>query len=140
MHSTIADLNIGLGSSFQIMPSGRLPLRNKRFGGKFALINLQPIRKLEKSTDLVIHSYVDEVMVKVLKRLGIEDIPEHDGQLDPTKSQDRSPWNFDPAHLKEVEKVYKEKVGRKKKTAETEDDCKVDKKKRKIEGCKPANE
>lgn len=60
-HSTVADLNIGLGSSFQIMPSGTLPMKNKRFGGKLALVQLQPI-KLEKHADLAIHTYVDDVL------------------------------------------------------------------------------
>ena len=115
MHSTLADLNIGLGSSFQIMPSGKLPLRNGKFGGKFALINLQPI-KLEKKADLVIHSYVDEVLEKVLKRLGIEEIPECDASEDPTRSPELGSWNIDTGIIKEVEKVYKEKTSLKKKS------------------------
>lgn len=117
MHSTIADLNIGLGSSFQIMPSGKLPLRNAKFGGKFALINLQPI-KLEKKADLVIHSYVDEVLERVLKRLGIEEIPDYDVNDDPTRSQhsDGNTWNIDPAEIKQVEQIYKEKTCRKTKS------------------------
>lgn len=113
MHSTLADLNIGLGSSFQIMPSGKLPLRNARFGGKFALINLQSI-KLEKKADLVIHSYVDDVLERVLKRLGIEEIPEYDESIDPTRSNAEM-WNIEPAVLKDVEKLYREKTSRKKK-------------------------
>lgn len=115
MHSTIADLNIGLGSSFQIMPSGKFPLRNKKFGGKFALINLQPI-KVEKKADLVIHAYVDEVMEKVIKRLGIEDVPALP-ENDPTNKEDLTVnWNFPKEEIKELERIYKEKTNRKHKS------------------------
>lgn len=116
-HSTIADLNIGLGSSFQIMPSGKLPLRSAKFRGKFALVNLQPI-KLEKKADLVIHTYVDDVMEKVLKRLGIEEFPEFDESVDPTRNCDGNRWNIEPGVIKELEKVYKEKTSRKNKSDE----------------------
>lgn len=115
-HSTLADLNIGLGSSFQIMPSGKLPLKNAKFGGRFALINLQPI-KLEKKADLVIHSYVDEVLEKVLKRLGIEELLEYDESNDPTKRCiDGDTWNIDLAALKEVEHLYRLRTSKKNKT------------------------
>lgn len=130
MHSTLADLNIGLGSSFQIMPSGRLPLRNGKFGGKFALVNLQPI-KLEKKADLVIHSYVDDVMERVLKRLGIEQIPDYDEKEDPTRNTDEQTWNYEPGVVKEIEKVFKEKTSRKKNKSEVKLD-EVEKKKIKI--------
>lgn len=122
MHSTIADLNIGLGSSFQIMPSGRFPLKNQKFGGKFVLVNLQPI-KLEKKADLVIHSYVDEVIEKVLKRLGIEELPEYTQAEDPTSKEDLSiGWNFLKDEIKEVEKIYKEKTSRKLKNRSNDED------------------
>lgn len=115
MHSTLADLNIGLGSSFQIMPSGRFPFRSKKFGGKFALVNLQPI-KVEKQADLVIHGYVDDVMVQVLKRLGIEDVPEYSEDDDPTRKSDLSvEWNIPKKSLKEIEALYKQKTASNKK-------------------------
>ena len=113
MHSTLADLNIGIGSSFQIMPSGNLPLKNKKFGGKLVICNLQPI-KLDKKADLVIHTYVDKVFEKVLKRLGIEDIPQFDDTLDPTKeSHPTAEWTVSAKTIKEVERLYKEKTSRK---------------------------
>ena len=122
MHSTIADLNIGLGSSFQIMPSGRFPLKNKKFGGKFALVNLQPI-KLEKKADLVIHSYVDEVIEMVMKRLGIEELPEYSLDDDPTSKEDLSvSWNIPKEEIKEVEKMYKEKTSRKLKSRDNDEE------------------
>lgn len=44
MHSTIADLNLCLGTSLQIVPSGNLCLKNKKFGGKLVICNLQPTK------------------------------------------------------------------------------------------------
>lgn len=44
MHSTIADLNITMGTTLQIVPSGNFPLRNKKFGGKLVICNLQPTK------------------------------------------------------------------------------------------------
>ncbi|CAO1393106.1 unnamed protein product [Diamesa tonsa] len=113
MHSTLADLNIGIGSSFQIMPSGNLPLKNKKFGGKLVICNLQPI-KLDKKADLVIHTYVDKVFEKILKRLGIEDIPQFDKALDPTKEcHPTTEWTVSAKTFKEVEKLYKDKTSKK---------------------------
>jgi mono-ADP-ribosyltransferase sirtuin 6 len=110
MHASLADLNIGLGSSFQIMPSGRFPLKSQKTGGKFVLVNLQPI-KVEKKADLVIHSYVDEVMEKVAKRLGIEDVPEWCEDDDPTRMADLSvSWNIPKEAMRVVEVQFKEKT------------------------------
>lgn len=103
------------------MPSGRFPLKNKKFNGKFALINLQPI-KIEKKADLVIHSYVDDIMEKVIKRLGIEEIPEYSSDGDPTNKEDFSiNWNIPNEEIKEIEKIYKEKTSRKLKNRDNED-------------------
>lgn len=114
------------------MPSGRLPLRNAKFGGKFALVNLQPI-KLEKKADLVIHSYVDDVLEKVVKRLGIEEIPEYNESEDPTKHcKEGDTWNMEPTVVKELEKLYKEKTCRKNKN-NLKDEKPECKKKQKIE-------
>lgn len=44
MHSTIADLNICLGTTLQIVPSGNFPLKNQKFGGKLIICNLQPTK------------------------------------------------------------------------------------------------
>ena len=130
MHSTLADLNIGIGSSFQIMPSGNLPLKNKKFGGKLVICNLQPI-KLDKKADLVIHTYVDIVFEKVLKRLGIDDIPQFDDTLDPTKkSHPTTDWTVGAKTIKEVEKLYKEKTS--KKGRKPNDDIEISKKLKKI--------
>lgn len=56
-HSGIADLNIVLGSTLQIVPSGNLPLRNKKFGGQVVICNLQPTKHVSIK-DLCFISYL----------------------------------------------------------------------------------
>ncbi|KAM6218136.1 NAD-dependent protein deacylase sirtuin-6 isoform 2-T2 [Rhynchocyon petersi] len=72
-----ADLSITLGTSLQIRPSGNLPLATKRRGGRLVIVNLQPT-KHDRYADLRIHGYVDDVMVQLMKHLGLE-IPTWDG-------------------------------------------------------------
>ncbi|XP_037021174.2 NAD-dependent protein deacylase sirtuin-6 isoform X2 [Artibeus jamaicensis] len=72
-----ADLSITLGTSLQIRPSGNLPLATKRRGGRLVIVNLQPT-KHDRQADLRIHGYVDEVMTRLMKYLGLE-IPTWDG-------------------------------------------------------------
>ncbi|XP_045237310.2 NAD-dependent protein deacylase sirtuin-6 isoform X5 [Macaca fascicularis] len=72
-----ADLSITLGTSLQIRPSGNLPLATKRRGGRLVIVNLQPT-KHDRHADLRIHGYVDEVMTRLMKHLGLE-IPAWDG-------------------------------------------------------------
>ncbi|CAH1796340.1 unnamed protein product [Owenia fusiformis] len=76
-HAKKADLSICLGTSLQIIPSGNLPLLAKKNGGKLVIVNLQPT-KHDKKCHLKIHSYVDTVMCKLCKKLGI-DIPTYGG-------------------------------------------------------------
>ncbi|KAL6736977.1 hypothetical protein Aduo_010659 [Ancylostoma duodenale] len=71
-----ADLSLCLGTSLQIVPVGDMPLLAKKNGGKMVTVNLQAT-KHEKKTDLAIHGFVDDVMVRVLKHL---DIPLDDGK------------------------------------------------------------
>lgn len=75
--SRTADLSVTLGTSLQIRPSGNLPLATKRRGGRLVIVNLQPT-KHDRHADLCIHGYVDEVMCKLMKHLGLE-IPTWDG-------------------------------------------------------------
>lgn len=42
MHSTQSDLSLCLGTTLQILPSGKLPLRVKKNNGKLVICNLQP--------------------------------------------------------------------------------------------------
>ncbi|XP_062888335.1 NAD-dependent protein deacetylase sirtuin-6 [Mobula hypostoma] len=72
-----SDVAITLGSSLQIKPSGNLPFNTKKKGGKLVIVNLQAT-KLDRYSDLRIFGYVDEVISKLMKHLGIE-IPEWDG-------------------------------------------------------------
>ncbi|XP_066491869.1 NAD-dependent protein deacylase sirtuin-6 isoform X2 [Tiliqua scincoides] len=74
-----ADLSITLGTSLQIKPSGNLPLLTKKKGGKLVIVNLQPT-KHDKHADLRIYGYVDDVMTKLMKNLGLE-IPEWTGPV-----------------------------------------------------------
>ncbi|XP_058019614.1 NAD-dependent protein deacylase sirtuin-6 isoform X1 [Ahaetulla prasina] len=74
-----ASLSITLGTSLQIKPSGNLPLLTKKKGGKLVIVNLQPT-KHDRQADLCIHGYVDEVITKLMKLLGLE-IPEWTGPL-----------------------------------------------------------
>ena len=48
--------------SLQIMPSGNLPLKCKKNGGKIVVINLQPTR-MDKHAALVIHAPADKVCI-----------------------------------------------------------------------------
>ncbi|XP_028672312.1 NAD-dependent protein deacetylase sirtuin-6 [Erpetoichthys calabaricus] len=66
-----ADLAITLGTSLQIKPSGNLPLITKRKGGRLVIVNLQPT-KHDKHADLRIFGYVDDVMTRLMKLLGME--------------------------------------------------------------------
>ncbi|XP_053157785.1 NAD-dependent protein deacylase sirtuin-6 isoform X2 [Hemicordylus capensis] len=74
-----ADLSVTLGTSLQIKPSGDLPLLTKKKGGKLVIVNLQPT-KHDKHADLRIHGYVDDVMTRLMKHLGLE-IPEWTGPV-----------------------------------------------------------
>uniref|UniRef100_A0A8C5TYC4 protein acetyllysine N-acetyltransferase n=1 Tax=Malurus cyaneus samueli TaxID=2593467 RepID=A0A8C5TYC4_9PASS len=70
-----ADLSVTLGTSLQIKPSGNLPLITKKRGGKLVIVNLQATKHVRPQADLRIHAYVDDVMTKLMKLLGLE-VPE----------------------------------------------------------------
>ncbi|XP_078054341.1 NAD-dependent protein deacylase sirtuin-6 isoform X2 [Mustelus asterias] len=74
-----SDLAITLGSSLQIKPSSNLPLNTKKRGGKLVIVNLQAT-KLDRHSDLRIFGYIDEVVAKLMKHLGIE-IPKWEGPV-----------------------------------------------------------
>ncbi|ETN75653.1 transcriptional regulator, Sir2 family [Necator americanus] len=79
---TNADLSLCLGTSLQIVPVGDMPLLARKNGGKMVTVNLQAT-KHEKKTDLAIHGFVDDVMLRVLKHLGIrlDDDKEKNGEI-----------------------------------------------------------
>ncbi|XP_034239374.1 NAD-dependent protein deacetylase Sirt6 [Thrips palmi] len=108
-HSCVADLSICLGTTLQIVPSGNLPLHTKKHGecGRVVICNLQPT-KHDKKADLIIRTYVDDVMVGVCKQLGIS-IPEYSISEDPTK-QNGPPksWTIPSEEVKRMRKVYED--------------------------------
>lgn len=104
---SMADLNITLGTTLQINPSGTLPLKNKKHGGKLVICNLQPT-KYDKKADLVISTYVDTIMEKVLKRLGVE-LPDYTPHDDPTKAKFcELEWTISAELMKDTDKQYSE--------------------------------
>ena len=71
IESRKADLSICLGTTLQIVPSGKIPLLTlKNKTGKLVIINLQKT-KYDKKASLLIHHYVDVVMEGVMKELGM---------------------------------------------------------------------
>uniref|UniRef100_A0A182JG02 protein acetyllysine N-acetyltransferase n=1 Tax=Anopheles atroparvus TaxID=41427 RepID=A0A182JG02_ANOAO len=125
MHSAMAELNICLGTTLQIVPSGDLPLKNQKYGGQLVICNLQPT-KHDKKADMKISAYVDVVLEKVVKRLGIE-IPEYDPADDPTKRASYTvEWGIVDRAVKKMDKLYdkmvKEKGKLKKRTPVSIDD------------------
>ncbi|KMZ04461.1 NAD-dependent protein deacetylase Sirt6 [Drosophila simulans] len=108
MHSTVADLNIALGTTLQIVPSGDLPLKNLKRGGKFVICNLQPT-KHDKKANLIVSSYVDVVLSKVCKLLGVE-IPEYSEAADPTKQSKPMEWTIPTSNVNTFHKQYNKYV------------------------------
>ncbi|GLV31923.1 Sirtuin 6 [Carabus blaptoides fortunei] len=108
-HSNMADLNICLGTTLQIVPSGNLPLHSKKYGGRVVIINLQPT-KHDAKANLIINMYVDEAMKKVMKKLGLE-IPEYQSDKDPTRravEADFVEWTLTQKTVKSTQKRYEE--------------------------------
>lgn len=116
---SLADLNITLGTTLQINPSGALPLKNKKYGGKLVICNLQPT-KYDKKSDLVISTYVDTIMEKVLKRLGVE-LPAYSQDNDPTKQTvcDME-WTIPAKLVKEIDDQHMQMLKEIKKRKSTE--------------------
>uniref|UniRef100_A0A336K0Y7 protein acetyllysine N-acetyltransferase n=1 Tax=Culicoides sonorensis TaxID=179676 RepID=A0A336K0Y7_CULSO len=108
-NSTLADLNITLGTTLQIVPAGSLPFRNKKYGGKTVICNLQPT-KHDKKADLIISTYVDAILEKVCKFLGVE-IEEYSIKDDPTKQIPCDmEWTIPYQSVKDMEKEYDSKI------------------------------
>ncbi|XP_066143133.1 NAD-dependent protein deacetylase Sirt6 [Euwallacea fornicatus] len=109
-HSSLADINICLGTTLQIVPSGNLPLRCKKYGGKLVIVNLQPT-KHDKKADLIINTYVDVVLENIMKHLNLE-IPEYSKEVDPTKNQVGYAiveWDILKVDVKMFKAMYEEK-------------------------------
>ena len=84
-YSMMADLSIVMGSTLQIIPAGNMPTYCKKYqeNGKLVICNLQPTKQ-DKKADLSIHTYVDDVMEMVMKKLGLK-IPQYNKDLDPVR-------------------------------------------------------
>lgn len=113
-----------MGTTLQIVPSGNLPLRCKKYGGKVVIVNLQPTKHVkernhslecifkmlfqDKKADLIINTYVDAVLEKVVKRLGLE-ISGYTDAIDPTRTNLRygsADWNISNNDIKEIKALY----------------------------------
>ncbi|XP_067009355.1 NAD-dependent protein deacetylase Sirt6 [Anabrus simplex] len=107
-HSCVADISICLGTTMQIIPSGNLPLNTKKYGGKLVICNLQPT-KHDRKADLLIHTYVDEVMVLLMELLNFE-IPDFKVENDPTKIVSREvkriDWTIQDSDVKKMRRMY----------------------------------
>uniref|UniRef100_A0A224XN22 protein acetyllysine N-acetyltransferase n=1 Tax=Panstrongylus lignarius TaxID=156445 RepID=A0A224XN22_9HEMI len=104
-HSSIADLSICLGTTLQIVPSGNLPLYTKRNGtGKLVICNLQPT-KHDRKADLILNTYVDDVMSKLLEHLHLK-LPAYNVDNDPTKNADLLSWTISDSNVKQMQKIY----------------------------------
>ncbi|XP_076227971.1 sirtuin 6 isoform X2 [Nomia melanderi] len=109
LHSSVADLSICLGTTLQIIPSGNLPLYTKKYGGRLVICNLQPT-KHDKKADLIINGNIDDIMISVMKKLGLE-IPEYESTMDPTRNSDTTSkemdWTIPTSRVKEMNVLYK---------------------------------
>lgn len=113
LNSRKADLSICLGTTLQIIPSGNLPILTKKSGGKLVICNLQPT-KHDKSADLIIHGYIDDIMIRLAAILEV-DIPEYKVANDQTK-------NIREKTKEYIQDFCLEKINPKKKTTSNEDD------------------
>lgn len=86
-HSCAADLSICLGTTLQIVPSGNIPVDTKKRGGKLVICNLQPTKQ-DRHADLIINTYVDNVMKRLLELLNIPKM-EYNPDDDPMKLTER---------------------------------------------------
>lgn len=83
-----------------------------------------------------ISSYVDDILIKICKRLGVE-IPDYNRNGDPTKQGDKIlEWTINPQEIKEIDKIYNLKMKnyrKKRKLTEESEEQKVLLKKDKIQ-------
>ncbi|XP_071516485.1 NAD-dependent protein deacetylase Sirt6 [Panulirus ornatus] len=86
-HACAADLSICLGTTLQIVPSGNIPVDTKKRGGKLVICNLQPTKQ-DRHADLIINTYVDDVMEQLLELLGIQML-QYNPDEDPMKLTQR---------------------------------------------------
>lgn len=64
----------------------------------------------DKKADLIINGNVDEIIITVMKKLGL-DIPEYESTMDPTRNSDTTAkemdWTIPTSRIKEMNVLYK---------------------------------
>ncbi|OQV18819.1 NAD-dependent protein deacetylase Sirt6 [Hypsibius exemplaris] len=132
-HSRAADLNIVLGSTMQINPSGELPLKAKARdpNSKFVICNLQKT-KFDDDADLVIRAKVDDIFRGVMEHLALS-VGDYKPEQDPVLaiSCERIPLSRNLVQPP-VELLPQPKVNKRKTTLKSEPP-QQDKKKLKVE-------
>ncbi|XP_071449681.1 NAD-dependent protein deacetylase Sirt6 [Hetaerina americana] len=107
-HSGIADLSIALGTTLQIVPSGNLPTHAKKHDGRLVICNLQPTKQ-DKKADLMIHTYVDNFMMQLMKLLNITPAS-YNVEKDPTRIRGSSnkliEWTIQDKWVKVMRVTY----------------------------------
>ncbi|XP_059468422.1 NAD-dependent protein deacetylase Sirt6 [Neocloeon triangulifer] len=131
-HSNLADLSITLGTTMQIVPSGNLPLLAKKRGGRLVVCNLQPTKQ-DKKADLIINTYVDNIMEGLMRLLDLEFQP-FDPSADPTKkaASEIVPWDFPRPIFNSTKRLYMDKCTKVGKRSSSTNDNGVGKRKKKI--------
>ncbi|XP_060844281.1 NAD-dependent protein deacetylase Sirt6 [Rhopalosiphum padi] len=104
LHSKMADLCICLGTSLQIQPINLVPFNAKKNKGKVVICNLQKTN-CDRKADLVIHTYVDNLMTSLMDILGV-DIDKYDEIKDPTNiNHEITDWSIYEIDLKKVREI-----------------------------------
>jgi len=88
LHSKMADLCICLGTSLQIQPINLVPFNAKKNKGRVVICNLQKT-KCDYKADLVIHTYVDNLMKSLMDILKV-DIEKYEETENPIVSNEKN--------------------------------------------------
>lgn len=70
-HAQLADLCIVLGSSLRVYPAADMPGNMIERGARVVIVNLQKT-PLNKKCSMEVHSTIDDLVLGVMKRLGLE--------------------------------------------------------------------
>lgn len=70
-HAQLADLCIVLGSSLRVYPAADMPGNMIKRGARVVIVNLQKT-PLNKKCSMEVHSTIDDLVLGVMKRLGLE--------------------------------------------------------------------
>ena len=70
-HAQLADLCIVLGSSLRVYPAADMPGNMIKRGARVVIVNLQKT-PLNKKCSMEVHSTIDDLVLGLMKRLGLE--------------------------------------------------------------------